>query len=1209
MFKMLSDFIVKKPWVIVALWAIILIISIPLAAGLDGRLHYDITVFIPHDMESSKANDLYVQQFPNESKSQIIVAVQSDNKTEAAQFIKALNDSIYADSTIHNVTGTTSIYDIQRTALTSLAPDLHSGLWDAYENASDASGKLYDARRDVIKGSRDLYDNIENFSRASSQMDDAYVRIKGIGNQPGVSSQLYGARDQIVSANSGLYQIKDAADLTYGIPGYYAQAWGHAKAAGLDNINASKQAKQATLQGAVNPISDSSGRALASGYLDHFDGTWTGYLASNPAAASDPASAAQHVIDLMGGQFFASAALSAQQHQVFADVLSLQLSGYGSAGTLKSYVISHAMAYQGLSSDNDKARLSAVYDLGKNPSARAVDDLALNLATAGLSDSDASQVRNIYALGRNPSDDTVKKYIIGKASEGKNESEKKTIEDAWNLRRNTGDVYEKYILDKAFEGKNESEKKTIRDIFALGKSPNDTVVDNYVLNTAYDGRNETEQQIIREVYSLGASPGENALKNYTCYKVADHLNVTGNLSFFRSLLDTDRNASDESLKSLATEWVYHHDYTNPKLFSDEVENRLVSGNITLYAVQLGDVTASLSAHDAVNSVRSDVKNVSAIYQGVKVYITGTPAISVDTETAAVQDVSSIDKISVLLILLILGVFFMSILTPFVPLAAIGVAIVTGFGLMFLSSFTTDLYYLTKTFMIVIMLGAGTDYCVFILSRYAEERNTGKGVAESVSFAIEHAGKSILCSGLTAMIGFASLMIIDNGMFRSIGQSMALAILVSMLVAMTLIPAVLMLVGDRMFWPRKIYNTGGKKGPVGGTMKAISRGVMKYPGLVVLITLLLAIPAVGLFLQMQPGHDLVSMLPNRLDSKIGFNVLEATFGSGNIDKAKIVVTLPENLKNPDGNYSVAALDHIEKISTIAASVQGIDKVYSMTRPDGQPIEYNNLSAYPEIQKTYYQTTMDNSTGIDGRTTMISVSFVGSPYSEESDQAIDTMRQKLADYTNSEGKGTSIMLGGTGAQSYDFQQKASTTFSIVVVLVFIGIFLVLTALLRSIVTPVKLFVSMLMGIMWTLAAFTLVFQYWLGTAIIWILPITLFCTLMGLGGDYVVFMMSRVREEIEKGASDENAILTAVEATGPVILLCGLVMAAAFGSMMISDMAELREFGFVLSLAIILDATVMVLVLIPSMMMVARKYNWWMPGQRNVVQVAPVQQKKE
>jgi RND superfamily putative drug exporter len=167
--------------------------------------------------------------------------------------------------------------------------------------------------------------------------------------------------------------------------------------------------------------------------------------------------------------------------------------------------------------------------------------------------------------------------------------------------------------------------------------------------------------------------------------------------------------------------------------------------------------------------------------------------------------------------------------------------------------------------------------------------------------------------------------------------------------------------------------------------------------------------------------------------------------------------------------------------------------------------------------------------------------------------------------------------------------------VIAVVFAGIFVVLAALLRSALTPVKLFVSLLMGIVWTLAAFTIVFQYWLGMAVIWILPITLFCTLMGLGGDYVVFMMSRVREEIGKGASDEDAILTAVEVTGPVILLCGLVMAAAFGSMMISDMAELREFGFVLSLAIILDATLMVLVLIPSIMMVARKYNWWLPSK--------------
>jgi RND superfamily putative drug exporter len=380
------------------------------------------------------------------------------------------------------------------------------------------------------------------------------------------------------------------------------------------------------------------------------------------------------------------------------------------------------------------------------------------------------------------------------------------------------------------------------------------------------------------------------------------------------------------------------------------------------------------------------------------------------------------------------------------------------------------------------------------------------------------------------------------------------------------------------------------------MKKIAHGVVKHSKLILVRTVLLAIPAVYLYSQLTLGQDLVSMLPHNIESKTGYDQINGIFGSGNVDKTRIMVTLPEDLKNSDGSYSATALDRVERISALAASVQGVDKVESITRPEGTTIQYNNLSAYKEIEKEIYQSGMNDSTGIDGRTTAISVAFKGSPYSAEADKAIDDMRQKFAEYESGEGNGTTITVGGTAAMSYDYQKECTAKFPLVIALVFVGIFIVLSVLLKSVTTPVKLFVSMLMGIVWTLAAFTMVFQYWLQASIIWILPIILFCTLMGLGGDYVVFMMSRVREDVSKGMTDEEAIEHAVEVTGPVILLCGLVMAAAFGSMMISSMSELTEFGFALSLAIILDATLMVLVLIPSIMMLLRKYNWWMPGVR-------------
>ena len=279
-------------------------------------------------------------------------------------------------------------------------------------------------------------------------------------------------------------------------------------------------------------------------------------------------------------------------------------------------------------------------------------------------------------------------------------------------------------------------------------------------------------------------------------------------------------------------------------------------------------------------------------------------------------------------------------------------------------------------MVVIMLGAGTDYCVFMFSRFAEERSKGAEVRDAVIAAVGNAGKSIASSGTTAMIGFGSLMLMDNGIFRSIGIGTATSILLAMLVALTLVPSVLTVFGDKLFWPRKIYMSG--PGMTQGIWKKITHRVLKHSKVILAIALLITIPAIAIFSQLQLGNDMVSMLPSNVESKVGYDIMNDQFGSGAMDKAMVVVTLP-TLKEGD-NYSAASMDQVENISAMLAGVPGVNKVYSITRPEGDTISYNNLSAYAGTEKDYYQTYMDNNTGIDGRTTVIDIEFIGSPYSE-------------------------------------------------------------------------------------------------------------------------------------------------------------------------------------------------------------------------------------
>lgn len=894
-------------------------------------------------------------------------------------------------------------------------------------------------------------------------------------------------------------------------------------------------------------------------------------------------------------------------------IQGLPLSSYGDPSRVRDFCVNSVAGMQNITDPAQRQQLYAIYDLGQGASPADIDNFVLNMAASMMPGIDRRSVEEIYYLGRNPSDGTIGNYLVNKAIAGLGEDASQeardVLWDAWNLGPSaTKQDFDSYVLKKAEKDLNATEKQAVEEIWGWGPDSNETIVRSYVLREAGKDLNASENQTLAELYDLGRNASNESIKNFVVSKALSELNISNN-TYFLTLLNLDRNLTDEWLKGFARDWEAAHGYDDPKMLPDSVVKNLAAGKVTLYMVSTSDLEESKASQDAVMAVREHIAAVlqDDRYAGVKAYVTGASAMAVDTEVSSMNDIDNIDKVTIALVLIILGLYFRSFLTPFVPLVIIGVAVVASLGFMGLVSTQIDIFYLVMTFMIVIMLGAGTDYCVFMLSRYAEERSRGVDVKDSVKTTVEHAGKSIASSGSTAMIGFGSLMLVDQGIFRSIGIGTAASVLFSMLVALTLVPAVLTIAGDRLFWPRKIYMSG--PGVMGGIWRGITTHVLKHAKLVIILALIITVPAVYIYTHMELGNDFVSMLPGDIESKIGYDLLNSEFGSGALDKAMVVATMPSDLKDGPGNYRPGALDQIESLSAMLAGTQGVDKVYSITRPEGATINYLNLSSYKGAEKEYYGAYMDNNTGKDGLTTLLYVSFIGSPYSEQSQRAIDSLREKLKAY-GGEHAGTTLLLGGGNVGTYEYQKLCTDKYALVIPVVLIGIFIILVLLLRSIFTPARLVFTLLISISWTLAAFILVFQYWMHVSVSWILPIILFCVLMGLGVDYDIFLVSRIREEVFKGKGEEEAIKQAVESTGTIITLCGAVMASAFGSMVLSSMLELKEFGFVLCLAIILDATLMRLVIVPSIMVLMKKYNWWMPfvkGEQAAISVIPEMQK--
>jgi RND superfamily putative drug exporter len=191
-------------------------------------------------------------------------------------------------------------------------------------------------------------------------------------------------------------------------------------------------------------------------------------------------------------------------------------------------------------------------------------------------------------------------------------------------------------------------------------------------------------------------------------------------------------------------------------------------------------------------------------------------------------------------------------------------------------------------------------------------------------------------------------------------------------------------------------------------------------------------------------------------------------------------------------------------------------------------------------------------------------------------------------------TVILVGGSTADLKDVQALTDIDFHNMIIVVLIGIFIVLLLVLGSVLIPLRLILTISLSISWTLALTMVIFEDIRGMPLLWLLPMILFVVMMGLGMDYDIFLCTRIREEVTKGSSDVKAIVTSVERTGGIITACGAIMAGALGSMMLSSMGLLQQFGFALFFAILIDATIVRIYLVPAIMVLLTKWNWWAPG---------------
>ena len=661
-----------------------------------------------------------------------------------------------------------------------------------------------------------------------------------------------------------------------------------------------------------------------------------------------------------------------------------------------------------------------------------------------------------------------------------------------------------------------------------------------------------------------------------------------------------RTYDNASLYALAGGVVWKPDGYRVGNALDTLISSLVSPARDITLVTLNLDTSSNANVIALRSAVSAVLSQTDAGPGVQsALVTGGDAISYDFGQSAQSDLMLILPVTIILLIVATGLFFRSALTPFVTLGGIGVALgISQVFIVLVATLIAKVDFTVPTILLTILIGVGTDYSVFILARYREERVNGSSVQQAVETSVTWAGESITTSGATVIISFLALTFTSVVFLRTIGYVVGLAVLVALLVALTMVPAVVSVVGGRVFWPysgerftRYSLSVHEKLRTKRGYFSRSGTLAVRRAGVLIVLALVATGPALYVYATTTPTFDFLSAAPANLDSVVASNQLTAAFGSGTLFPTYVVLTFSYPLIQGDA-FNSSEMATVQAVTSYLAQSPDVRNVTSPTFVYGQQISYQRINLSTIAGEKVLQGVLQD-VGRDNKTALFTINYSIDPDSSKAISDAQSTRQFLHSQYGSAPGVTGVYVGGETGSILDTKNVFDSQFDTVVPIVAVGVAIVLLVVLGSLFLPLFAVLSVLMSIVWTLAATELVFKQVYNYSLLFITPFFLFVTLLGLGMDYNIFILTRVREEATKGKSLNDAIVGAIEQTGAVITAAAVILAGSLGALMISSDLLLRQIGFSFAYAILIDALVVRTYLVPAVMSKVGRWNWYSP----------------
>ncbi len=496
------------------------------------------------------------------------------------------------------------------------------------------------------------------------------------------------------------------------------------------------------------------------------------------------------------------------------------------------------------------------------------------------------------------------------------------------------------------------------------------------------------------------------------------------------------------------------------------------------------------------------------------------------------------------------------------------------------------------------LGVAVDYSLFIISRYREQVENGETAQVALTTALRTAGHTVFASGATVVLAISTLFLVDLPVIRSLALGAVVVVSVAMVVNLLVLPALLAVVGHRV--ARK---PGRHRHTVGGAKRweRLAGCVMRRPAvaLVAGIAVLgaLALPAA----QLATFTPDARIVPSDATARAGWDAVRADFGPGAASPVNVVV----ELERPLGTDPAAARDVLafpQRLDTLPETAS-VTSAMSLLSAAGVADPLSALSAQGRAAlPPALASAVGHYLSADGRTMVIEVVADDTAASPGVRQLVSDVRAQAGGLAHS---GLRVSVGGEPAEGIDSNAAIADGLPLVFVSMLVVIYLLLLFTFRSVLLPLKAIAMNIASVAATYGVLVVVFQHGLGSRLLGFessgqvtnfVPVLLLTLLFSLSTDYEVFLLSRVREEWLETGDDRVAVARGLALTAPLISGAAVLMVAVFGAFALASVLPVQELGLGMAVAIVLDATLVRLVLVPASMRLMGRWNWWHPPLR-------------